>query len=288
MATYQIAPPEKFISSQPDEWPKWIRRFEQFRVASGLKAKSEKTQVNTLVYSMGTEADDILYSFDLMDAQKKEYATVVSSFEGYFVKKRNVIYERAKFNQRKQHEGESVDIFITALHNLAEHCRYGELREEMICDRIVVGLLDTALSEKLQLDPDLTLEKAMTSACQREMVRKQQPVLRHHEQPIELTWLNQIRRTGIDTASNNLITTTDSRPQCSKYLVIGVGKDTVMGETTVQQEQQFVTSAKSGDTFKLFVSPSPKLWEILKKRLCLWEPLVELSQLLTLPMTCGW
>ena len=90
--------------------------------------------------------------------------------------KKNVIYERAKFNQRKQH-GESVDTFITALHNLAEHCRYGELQEEMVHDRIVVGLLDTALFEKLQLDPDLTLEKAMTSARQWEMVRKQQPVL---------------------------------------------------------------------------------------------------------------
>ena len=56
----------------------------------------------------------------------------------------------------------------------------------MICDRIVVGLLDTALSKKLQLDPDLTLEKAMTSARQQEMVRKQQPVLQHHEQPIEI------------------------------------------------------------------------------------------------------
>ena len=56
MATYQIAPPEKFIFSQPDEWPKWIRRFERFWVASGFKAKSKETQVNTLVYSMGTEA----------------------------------------------------------------------------------------------------------------------------------------------------------------------------------------------------------------------------------------
>ena len=115
MATYQMAPPEKFTFSQPEEWPKWIRRFERFRVASGLKAKSEEAQVNTLVYSMGIEADDILYSFGLTDAQKKEYATVVSSFERYFVKKRSVIYERARFNQRKQLEGESVDTFVTAL-----------------------------------------------------------------------------------------------------------------------------------------------------------------------------
>ena len=33
----------------------------------------------------------------------------------------------------------------------------------MIRDRIVVGIQDAKLSEKMQLDPDLTLEKAVTS-----------------------------------------------------------------------------------------------------------------------------
>ena len=256
MATYQIALSEKFIFSQQDEWPNWIRIFERFWVASGPKVKSEETRVNTLVYSMGTEVDVILYSFGLTDTQKKEYATVVSSFEGCFVKKQNVIYERAKFNQRKQREGKSVDTFMTALHNLAEHCMYGELREEMICDRIVVGLLDVALSEKPQLDPDLTLEKAMTSACQREMVRKQQPVLQHHEQPMEIEMAESDKKNRHRHRKPQPNHHNRQRPQCSKYLVIGVGKDTVIGETTVQHKQQFVTNAKSGGTFKLSVSPS--------------------------------
>ena len=43
--------------------------------------------------------------------------------------RRNIIYERAKFNQRKQFPGESVDDFITALYRLVEHCEYGELSE---------------------------------------------------------------------------------------------------------------------------------------------------------------
>ena len=43
----------------------------------------------------------------------------------------------------------SVDTFITAL---SEHCNYGALKEEMIRDRIVVGLRDSNLSLKLQLD----------------------------------------------------------------------------------------------------------------------------------------
>ena len=109
---------------------------------------------------MGTKADDILLSFTLTEVQRKDYTSVVSKFEPYFIKKRNVIFEVAKFNQRKQNEGESVDMFITSLHSLAEHCSYGNLKEKMIRYRIVDCLLDTALSEKLQLDSDLTLEKA--------------------------------------------------------------------------------------------------------------------------------
>ena len=46
---------------------------------------------------------------------------MVAKFECHFVKKINVIFERAKFNQRKQEEGESVDDFVTALYCLSEH-----------------------------------------------------------------------------------------------------------------------------------------------------------------------
>ena len=60
-----------------------------------------------------------------------------------------MIFERAKFNSRKQLKDEKVDDFITDLFCLAEYCTYGELREEMIRDRLVVGLLNATLSEKM-------------------------------------------------------------------------------------------------------------------------------------------
>ena len=44
-----------------------------------------------------------------------------------------------------------MDTFITSLYSLSEHCDYGALREEMIRDRIVVGIRDAALLLKLQL-----------------------------------------------------------------------------------------------------------------------------------------
>ena len=73
-----------------------------------------------------------------------------------------------------------MDQFITSLYTLAEHCDYGELRDQLIRDRIVVGLRDAKISEKLQLDPALTLEKAVTQARQKEAVHEQQSIVRSY------------------------------------------------------------------------------------------------------------
>lgn len=53
----------------------------------------------------------------------------------------------------------------------------------MVHDRLVVGLQNAALSEKLQMDADLSLQTAISSACQREAVKQQQPVVRGESLP---------------------------------------------------------------------------------------------------------
>ena len=63
MAAFSIAPPEHFSFTQPENWPKWICRFDHFCQLSGLAAKSDSDQVNTLIYSMGDQVKDILLSF---------------------------------------------------------------------------------------------------------------------------------------------------------------------------------------------------------------------------------
>ena len=65
----------------------------------------------------------------------------------------------------RRQEGEPVDSFITSLsYRLAEHYNYCDLHDEMIQDQIVVGLRDSNLSERLQTDPELTLDKAIMMA----------------------------------------------------------------------------------------------------------------------------
>lgn len=125
--------------------------------------------MNTLIYTMGDEPEDIVTSLNITEEEASVYNTVKEKLEGHFVVRRNVIFEQAKFNQRHQEQGETVDSFITALHCLSEHCGYGQLHDKMVHDRLVVGLRNKKLSEQLQLDSELALERAVTS----ENVKKQ-------------------------------------------------------------------------------------------------------------------
>lgn len=52
-----------------------------------------KVQVNTLIYVMGAEANDILRSFALSKDDRKSYAVVKGKLERHFMQRRNVIFE---------------------------------------------------------------------------------------------------------------------------------------------------------------------------------------------------
>jgi len=177
MAGMQFQTPEKFNLRQPDEWPCWHKRFEQFCITSGLSTESQAHQVNTLFFCLGEEVEDLLCSTNITDNERKEYTSVLEKFDGFFQVRKNIIFERAKFNHRIQLIGETADQFITLLYNLAENCNYGTLKSEMIRNRLVIGLQDLALSEKLQLDTELTLEKAKKTIRQQEAIQEQQGLL---------------------------------------------------------------------------------------------------------------
>ena len=66
MAKLSIDPPKQFNFSNPDDWPRWKKRFQQFHDASSLSAENEKCQVSTLLCCLGKDADDVLVSTKIM------------------------------------------------------------------------------------------------------------------------------------------------------------------------------------------------------------------------------
>ena len=171
-------PPEKFNFHQPAGWPEWRERFLRFRVASKLNKEDGEIQVSSLIYSMGSDAERVFSQFNLSEEEGKNFDTVLEKFNTHFVPQVNVIPERATFHKRSQREGESVEEYVRSLFELSEHAQFAE-KEETIRDRLVLGLQDQELSQKLQLESDLTLDKAVTIARQHELVKTQIKEQRH-------------------------------------------------------------------------------------------------------------
>lgn len=47
-------------------------------------------------------------------------------FDTHFVAAKNIVYESANFHRWKPEFEESVDKFVTALHELADRCKFAE------------------------------------------------------------------------------------------------------------------------------------------------------------------
>ena len=99
MAQIQLKPPEPFNFKNPDDWPRWKRRFGHFRAASGLIEESPTKQVNTLLYCLREEADAVLASTHATEEERKSYDSVLRKFDSFFKVRKNVIFERARFHR---------------------------------------------------------------------------------------------------------------------------------------------------------------------------------------------
>jgi len=98
-----------------------------------------------------------------MTADERQDADVIlTKLSEYFIPKRNKIYERYVFNSRSQKADESFDQFLTALRKLVAICEFGSFEDEMLRDRIVIGLRDHGHRERLLRESTLTLQRLLT------------------------------------------------------------------------------------------------------------------------------
>ena len=170
----KFPPPDPFNFARPSNWPDWKQRFSRYRTVSKLAKEAEEFQVSALIYTMGPEAEHVFKSFVYAGTESADkYEDVMNKFDGHFVPKRNVIFERAKFHSKVQTAGESVEAFIRQLYELADNCDFGALKDEQIRDRLVIGICDKQLSQKLQMQSDLTLRDATEMARHSELVKTQ-------------------------------------------------------------------------------------------------------------------
>ena len=72
-----------------------------------------------------------------------------------------------------------MDAFIQDLYRPAEDCEYGSLKDGLVRDRIVVGVLDDTLSDRLQAKAELTFEHAVHMSRQSEAREQRRDFILH-------------------------------------------------------------------------------------------------------------
>ena len=60
-----------------------------------------------------------------------------------------------------QKDGETIDEYYTTLKKMSKNCKFGALEEELLRDRIIVGIRSHTLKERMLREPDLSLDKAI-------------------------------------------------------------------------------------------------------------------------------
>ena len=97
-------------------WKQWSQRFDRYYHATQLHQRDRKEQVSIFLYAMGDLVYDLLTVLQI-DESKETYTEMKTKLDKHFVARKDIIVERARFNQGKQ-LGEPVDLFIQVLYQI--------------------------------------------------------------------------------------------------------------------------------------------------------------------------
>ena len=143
-----------------------------------MKAICDRTQCNKCSQEEAScnheEAIEVFNTFTFAeDSDKDDPEAILAKFQNYCESKKNITYGRHIFNTRVQQVSQSFDAFLTELGVQAKRCAYGTLQDELIRDRLVVGIRDDKVRSRLLREPELTLQKCIDIAHAAEIAQKQ-------------------------------------------------------------------------------------------------------------------
>ena len=160
-----LPPPHALEVHDPqaaEKWKRFRRAWENYTLATGLNDKSEEVQVATLLTVIGEEAREVFSTFSGWEHEgdNKKIGPVLAKFELYCEPRKNIPFQRYRFNRRCQEPGESYDQYRTALRKLSESCDFESITpDEILRDRLMFGIRDGKTRERLLREPALTLKR---------------------------------------------------------------------------------------------------------------------------------
>ena len=166
-----------------DNWKIWKQRWDNYCIITGLLDQPEDYKCAMLLHSIGIESMRIFNGLKFSDGEdRNKKADVIKKFDQHFLGQTQEFFERFQFNRRNQESGESIDEYVSVLRNMAKTCGFCDcMRELLIMDRILLGILDDKTREELLSTHDLTLVKALEICRAREAATIHMKALKNEE-----------------------------------------------------------------------------------------------------------
>ena len=131
-----------------EEWPLYAERLEQYFAANGVD--DADTQRALLLSVIGACTYRTLRSLVApLKPKEKSADKILQTLTEHFDPKPSVIVQQFRFNSRSRQEGESVAKFTAELQRLSEHCEFGAVLSDMLRDRLVIGIMNDRIQQRL-------------------------------------------------------------------------------------------------------------------------------------------
>lgn len=139
-----LLPPPKPLDNTGDvyhNWNIWKSEFELFAIATKLKLQPQDVQAATFLMTIGEEARRVFRTFKFEDEeQKNDLKALTQKFEDL---------NEFRFGSRNRREGEPFNDWLTEIRILAALCEFGELEDRLLRSRIILGIRDKELQQRL-------------------------------------------------------------------------------------------------------------------------------------------
>ncbi|KAE9535927.1 hypothetical protein AGLY_007828, partial [Aphis glycines] len=179
----------------------------EFKSPKEMIFKSDERKINILFNLIGPAGIKVYKNFT--KKKNETFEEVVSNFKKYCEPRKNIIFQRFKFASCVQLEGQGFDDFVTELKKLASTCSFKE-EDNMVRDRIVFGIRNTELKDRLINVDNLTLDKAEEMCRTSEATKKE---LREMENSYEV---NGYKGNSIKKQYDNVKYNNDKEYLCKK------------------------------------------------------------------------
>ena len=140
-------------------WKKWKEEV-QLYVDISMDKKPETQKVKLLLYLLGRKGREIHSTMNFqttdehankVNIEEKNITVkmILAEFDKHCDPKKNDTVERYKFYSRNQQSGDTFDKFLADIKILADTCNFRTLKKSMIRYRIICGVKDSGLRERL-------------------------------------------------------------------------------------------------------------------------------------------